>query len=136
VLLGIFSYLEVVAKVLFDHWGGADYVMSISTRMITHQKEERGLLHCFASPIVVSELCDREISCPVVLLMVDKEMQIGLHPLIIPFQLSIGSRMICGGYVLLDSQGATQFSDELRCESRIPVAYNFIGESVSSNYDL
>ena len=101
-LLGIFSYLEVVAKVLFDHWGGADYVMSISTRMITHQKEERGLLHCFASPIVVSELCDREISCPVVLLMVDKEMQIGLHPLIVAFQLSIHPGMIHRQNILLD----------------------------------
>ena len=120
-LLGIFSYLEVVAKVLFDHWGGADYVMSISTRMITHQKEERGLLHCFASPIVVSELCDREISCPVVLLMVDKEMQIGLHPLIVAFRLSISLRVGCCRNVLLDAQGPAQFFSKPRHEPWVSV---------------
>jgi hypothetical protein len=53
-------------------------------RVVSHQKEERGLPSGLASPVVVSEFCEREIVHPVVLLMVDEESEICLHPLVVP----------------------------------------------------
>ena len=59
--------------------------MSISTRVIPHQKEKRGVLHRFTLPIVVCELCYWKISGPVGLLVVHKKVQVCLHPLVILF---------------------------------------------------
>jgi hypothetical protein len=69
--------------------------------MISHQEEERGLPGGLAPPVIVCEFREREILRPVVLLMVDKEPEIGLHPLVISFRLSIRSRVVSGRDVLL-----------------------------------
>jgi hypothetical protein len=97
--------------------------MPISMRVISHQKEERGLSGSLAPPIVVGELRKREVLCPVILLMVDEEPEICLHPLVISFRLSVRPRMISRRDVLLYGRQATQFLCELGCEPWIPVAY-------------
>ena len=53
--------------------------MPISTRVITHQKEERGVLRRFALPVVVRKLGQGEVSGPVRLLVVREEPEIRLH---------------------------------------------------------
>jgi hypothetical protein len=75
--------------------------MPISTRVISHQKEERGLPGSLASPVIVGELCEREVLCPVILLMVDEEPEIRLHPLVISFRLSVRPWVISSRDVLL-----------------------------------
>jgi hypothetical protein len=54
-------------------------------RVISHEKEERGLLGSFAPPVIVGEFGKWEILRPVVLLVVDEESEIRLHPLVILF---------------------------------------------------
>jgi hypothetical protein len=75
--------------------------MPISTRMISHQEEERGLPGGLALPVIVCEFRKREVLRPVVLLMVNEEPEVGLHPLVISFRLSVRSRVVRGGDVLL-----------------------------------
>ena len=55
----------------------------ISTRVISHQKVERRLPCSFAFPIIMSKFCHRQISSPVVLLMVNEELEVCLHPLVV-----------------------------------------------------
>ena len=57
VCLGILSYLQKIVKMPFNQWGLAGGVVSISTGVIAHQKEEWGVLRGFAPPIVVRKLC-------------------------------------------------------------------------------
>ena len=108
--------------------------MPISTRVISHQKEKGGVLCCFVLPVVMCELGQREVCGPVRLLVISKESEVGLHPLIISFGLSVRPRVVRRGDVLLNSQRTAQFLDEFRHESWIPVAYDFVRESVSSHY--
>ena len=42
--------------------------------------------------------------------------------------------MIHGGDVLLNPQGAAKLLDELGGEPRVSIAYDFVGESILSNY--
>ena len=68
--------------------------------------------------------------------MVSEEPEICFYPLIVPLRLSVGPRVVCGGDVLLDPQSAAQFLDELGGKPWIPVAYNFVGQPIVSDYDL
>jgi hypothetical protein len=95
--------------------------------MISHQEEERGLPGGLAPPVVVCELCEREILRPVVLLMVDEEPEIRFYPLVISFRLSIRSRVVGGRDVLLYGEQTTQLPCESGCEPWISVAYYFGG---------
>jgi hypothetical protein len=95
--------------------------------MVSHQEEERGLPGGFTPPVIVREFCEREILRPIVLLMVDKEPEIGLYPLIISFRLSIRSRMVSGRDVLLYGEHSTQLLCEFGRESWVSVAYDFGG---------
>ena len=110
--------------------------MPISTGVIPHQKEKRGVLHCFVPPIVVCKFGQGEMSGPIGLLVVSKEPEVGLHPLIVPLGLSVHPGVVRRGDVLLDSQGVAQFLNELGGESRVSVTYDFVRESVSSDYGL
>jgi hypothetical protein len=55
VVLGIVSYLFQLVQVHRGQGQVTDSSVPISMRVVAHQKEERGLLGGFASPIVVSE---------------------------------------------------------------------------------
>jgi hypothetical protein len=127
VVLGVVSYLLYLVQARRGQGQVTDNSMPISTRVISHQKEERGLPGGLAPPVVVCKLCEREVLCPVILLMVDEEPEIRLYPLVISFRLSVCSRMIGGGDVLLYGEQATQFLCEPGCEPRISVAYYFGG---------
>src|SRR5580693_8783554 len=97
--------------------------MPISTRVISHQEEERGLPGSLALPVIVCEFRKWEVFRPVVLLMVNKEPEVGLYPLIVSLRLSVCSWMVRGGDVLLYGEESTQFLCEPRRESRVSVAY-------------
>jgi hypothetical protein len=85
VALGVVSYLLYLVQARRGQGQVTDNSMPISTRVISHQKEERGLPGSLASPVIVCEFCEREVLCPVILLMVDEESEIRLHPLVISF---------------------------------------------------
>ena len=71
--------------------------------VVSHQKEERGLVHGFIWPIVVSEFHHREIGYPVILMLICPEAKILLQPLIRQYQLSVSARVVCSRDVLLDA---------------------------------
>jgi hypothetical protein len=96
--------------------------MPISTRVISHQEEERGLPGGLALPVVVCEFRKWEVFRPVVLLMVNEKPEVGLYPLIVSLRLSVGSRMVRSGDVLLYGEESTQLLREPRRESRVSVA--------------
>ena len=98
--------------------------------MISHQEEKGGVSGGLALPIVVSKFGYWEISSPIVLLMISKEMQVCLHPLIVLFRLPIGSGVVGQRYVLLNSQNATQFLCELRCETRVSITDDLVWETI------
>ena len=101
----------------------------ISMRVISHQKVERRLPGSFTFPIVMSKFCHRQIRGPIILLMVNKEPEIGLHPLIVALQLSVHSGVVHGRNVLCDPQYAAYFSCEFGCEPGVSITNDLAGKS-------
>ena len=102
-------------------------MLPISVRIIAHQKEEWGLPCRITGPIVVRELRHQQPACPIILFVVSNEPQECLDPLVRVFRLTVGSGMVCCGYVLLYAHHLAQLSREFRCESRILIADDFAG---------
>ena len=82
---------------MFGHLGHHGMgAVPISTRVISHQKVERSLPCSFTFSIVMSEFCHRQISGPVILLMVNEESEVGLNPLVVALQLPVCSGVVSG----------------------------------------
>ena len=110
--------------------------MSISTRVIAHQKEKWGVFRRFVFPVVVHEFSQGEVTSPIRLLVISEESEVCFYPLVVALRLPIGAGVICRGDVLLNPQSPTQLFDELGGKSRISITYDLAGEAVVSDYDL
>ena len=73
----------------------------------------------------MGELCQGQVGCPVVLLVIDEEPQIRFEPLTGPFRLPIGPGVVSSRNVLLDAEYVTQLLHELGHETGVPVADDF-----------
>ena len=79
---GLPRFFELVQA--FGHLGHRSLgAVPISMRMISHQKVERRLPCSFTSPIIVRKFRHRQISYPVVLLVVNEELEVCLYPLVV-----------------------------------------------------
>ena len=132
--LGSLPCLFQPFQVGLDLRKGGRNIIPISTRVIAHQKVEGGLPHGFTLPAVVSKFHHRQIVDPIVLLVVDEELEVGFNPLVVLLQLSICPGVIHCGNVLCNSQYVTHLLGELGCEPRVSVTYNFAGESKASKH--
>ena len=81
-------------------------------------------------PAVMCEFCYWKIRGPVLLLFVHPEMQILFQPLIGVLRLSICTRMISSGFVLLNLQSFSQCVHEFGCKAWIMVADDLAWEPI------
>jgi len=80
--------------------------------------------------IVVGELRRVEQGRPVVLLVVAEHADVGLHPLVIIFDLSLGLRVIGRGESLVDIERFEEASCVIGCEQGTPICIVDPGYSV------
>jgi len=71
--------------------------------------------------VVVGELCCVEQGCPIVLLVIAEHADVGLHPLIVIFDLSLCLRVIGRGESLVNVEHFEEASCVISCEQGTPI---------------
>jgi len=72
--------------------------------MLSSVKEKRCLLCCGMFSVVMTELSYRQPFSPIVLLLIDKDVEVFLNILIHSFRLSVSGRVKGGRSILLDAK--------------------------------
>ena len=73
-------------------------------RVITVHQIERRVSGADMNPVIVRELRNGQPIDPIVLLVIDKEVQVLFEFLIDPFDPTVSLRMICRGRIILDAK--------------------------------
>ena len=105
-------------------------------QVVSHQKEERGLMHGFIWPIVVSKFCHRKIGHPNILTLVCPETKILLQPLVCLLRLLISVWVIRCKDVMFNAQYVAQFPCKSWGKVRVPVTDDLRQEFMRGEYVL
>ena len=80
--------------------------------------------------VVILEFCEGEKVVPVILSLVDEELEVLLKLLINLFCLCVTLRVVCGGGSQLDSEESVKFLHEIHHKLGASIWYHFPGQTV------